>query len=241
MFKIGLSLLFILHVLVLFSQEKKAKLAIQQLTDSCYLFTTYNEFDGVLFPSNGLYVVGDTAVLIVDTPWDKEQLLPLLDTIYSRHHKRVRFCISTHFHDDRTQGLEEYKKHGILTYSSALTKKWCIERKMNQAEFTFANDTVFKLFGIDFETFYPGKGHTEDNIILYFPKQKLLYGGCFIKSIENHSLGFIGDADVKEWKKSLQKTINKYEKITTIVVPGHFACSDAKALSHSLKLIKKRK
>ena len=33
------------------------------------------------------------------------------------------------------------------------------------------------------EPFYPGPGHTEDNIVVYFRKRNLLFGGCLLKTM----------------------------------------------------------
>lgn len=221
------------------AQEKTNSLEIKEIKSNYFLFTTYKLYDNVPFPSNGLYVVGDSAIVMIDTPWNSEQLQSLLDSIELKHHKKVTHCLSTHFHDDRTIGLEYYKAKGVKTYSSVRTKELCILRKEKVAEFSFTKDTVFQVSGLKFETFYPGKGHTEDNILIYFPAAKLLYGGCFVKSLENKSLGFIGDAYLKDWKKSVKKVIKKYPE-AEIVIPGHFAHSDTKALHHTLKLLKEK-
>lgn len=221
-----------------FAQEKWNTLKIEEIKPNYFLYTTYNLFDDVPFPANGLYIVGDSEIVIIDTPWNEAQFQNLLDSIEKRHHKKVTYCISTHFHDDRTKALTFFESKGVKTYSSVRTKELCLERNENLAKYTFLNDTIFNLSGIKFETYYPGKGHTEDNIVIYFPNAKILYGGCFVKSIENNSLGFIGDAFVKDWKKSLKKVIHMYGT-AEIVIPGHFAISDSKALNHTLKILKK--
>ena len=33
-----------------------------------------------------------------------------------------------------------------------------------------------------FQTYYGGQGHTPDNIVIWFDKEKILYGGCLVKS-----------------------------------------------------------
>ena len=83
--------------------------------------------------------------------------------------------------------------------------------------------------------FYPGAGHTQDNIVVWLPKQKILFGGCFVKSIHSKNLGNMEDASVKDWPKSIQKVINKYPNIK-IVVPGHGKVGDVNLLKHTAQL-----
>ncbi len=40
---------------------------------------------------------------------------------------------------------------------------------------------------------YFGEGHTEDNIIGYFPEENTIFGGCLIKKV-GASKGYLGDA-----------------------------------------------
>jgi hypothetical protein len=36
--------------------------------------------------------------------------------------------------------------------------------------------------------FFPGAAHSADNVVVYFPKKRLLFGGCMIKPKE---LGYL--------------------------------------------------
>lgn len=228
-----------LLVLVIFGLQglSAQKLEIAPLTGDCYIFTTYHDYNGTPFPSNGMYVVTGAGVVLIDTPWDVAQCQPLLDTIAARHGKEVVFCLSTHFHDDRTAGLDFFRSKGIRTWSSKATKRLCRKEKAPEAEFTFAKDTTFSIGGKTFRTFYPGKGHTEDNILVWFETEKVLYGGCFIKSTENTSLGNVADADVKAWPKSVRKTIAAFPE-ARFFIPGHFGW-EGDGLRHTLQLLEK--
>lgn len=213
-------------------------LKISHLTGDFYVYTTYKKLNGNPFPSNSMYLVTDSGVVMIDTPWDTTQFQPLLDSIKERHHKKVVLCIATHFHDDRTAGLEFLGKQGIKTYSSALTKELCIAHHEKQAAFTFSADTVFRVGNHTFQTYYPGEGHTKDNIVIWFPQEKILYGGCFIKSEESASLGNVADANTKEWKASVRRVKKRY-KNAAYIIPGHFGWEKTGSLKHTLKLARK--
>jgi metallo-beta-lactamase class B len=219
----------------LFCQDS-TKLTIHHLVDRFFIYTTFKDLNGSKFPSNSMYLITEEGAVLFDTPWDTTQCQPLLDSIFSRHKCQVILVIATHYHDDRTAGLEFMKKKGIKTYSSKLTYDLCKFHRENMAEFYFVHDTTFKTGSYFFETFYPGEGHTKDNIVIWFATQKILYGGCLIKSTDNNSLGNIADANLKEWKPTIQKIIKKYPK-PQFVIPGHFGWINNKSLQHTVKLL----
>jgi metallo-beta-lactamase class B len=105
-------------------------------------------------------------------------------------------------------------------------------------EFTFTKDTVFAIGGKKIQTFYPGKGHTTDNIVIWIADEKVLYGGCFIKSTENQSLGNIADADVKVWPKSIKRAMKQFPD-PKFIIPGHFGW-DGNGLKHTLELLQQK-
>jgi len=211
-------------------------LKISHLTEDYYIFTTFKPINGNPFPSNGMYCVIDNGVVIFDTPWDTTQLQPLLDSIAIRHNKKVLACISTHFHDDRTAGLEYYRSKGIKTFSSKLTFDLCKQHNEKQAEFYFSKDTIFTFGNHSFQTYYAGEGHTKDNIVIWCSDAKILYGGCLVKSTDNSGLGNIADANLSEWSSTIKKVMKKYPK-PTYVIPGHFGWTNNKGLQHTLKLL----
>jgi metallo-beta-lactamase class B len=235
--------LLIALILFLFSnstcaQSTHASLKISHLTDDFYIFTTYNEYKGAQIPSNSMYMVTDKGVVLFDTPWDTTQFQPLLDSIEARHHKPVILCIATHFHDDKTAGLGYYRRKGIKTYTTTLTDEWSNLRGKQRAEFLITKDTAFTVGQYTFQTFYPGHGHTADNIVLWFPNQKILYGGCLIKSTEDDNLGNLADASVKDYATTIKNVMKKCPD-PKFVIPGHGDWSSTKSLAHTLMLAKK--
>jgi len=236
--------MFAIIVLVLWpviTSAQNTKLKFEKINDHLYLYTTYQLFSGNPFPSNSAYLVTIDGVVLFDTPWDETQFQPLLDSIEKRHHKKVVMCIATHSHDDKTAGLEYYSGKGIATYTSKYTKEISVKNGNKLAQHTFAKDTVFNVSGYRFETFYPGEGHSPDNIVIWIGKDDFLYGGCFLKSVENNDLGYLKDANPAAWKESLKKLMKKYPKPVYTEV-GHFKGSKGwKPVMHTLKLLDREK
>lgn len=217
-----------------------AQLDFKKISDSSYVFTTYQTYQETRISAHGLLKITSGGVVMIDTPWDTTQFQPLLDSIDRKFHKKVLMVISTHWHEDRTAGLDYYKKKGIATYSTYATRNLCRENNLTQAQYTFEGDTTFNSYNTVFETYYPGAGHSSDNIVVYFPKDKLLVGGCFVKSTEATDLGNLSDANIGMWRVSAKTLIKKYPKVKT-VIPGHQKMTPGKkALKHTLKLAREK-
>ncbi|MFN8255940.1 MAG: BlaB/IND/MUS family subclass B1 metallo-beta-lactamase [Bacteroidales bacterium] len=237
-----LSLFAFLFVFIclLRGQEENPGLKIVHLTDNFYVFTTWKKYDQTLFPSNGMYLVTDKGVVMFDTPWDETRFQPLLDSIWRRHKKEVIICISTHSHADRTAGLEYYRGKGIKTYTTKQTDDISKVKNEKRAEYLIYSDTVFHVGKYRFQVYYPGKGHAPDNIVVWFEKEKILYGGCFVKSMEANGLGNLEDADVEAWENSIINLSRKFGK-PEFIVPGHQDWHSDQALDHTLQLIREYK
>lgn len=221
-----------------FGQSKNVKLKISNLTEDFYIYTTYNDYEGSQIPAHGMYLLTNNGVVLFDTPWDTTQFQPLLDSIKLKHKKTVTVCIATHWHGDRTEGLEYYMQQGIKTYTTLLTDELSKVNNKKRAEFLMMKDTIFNIGQYSFEIYYPGAGHTEDNIIAWFSKEKILYGGCLIKGADAENLGYLGDANTSEYQTTLKKVKKKCPDPKFIVV-SHHDWNNVNSLEHSIKLARK--
>lgn len=238
--KLTLSLAFFLFLTNIFAQNENAKLEISHLTGDFYIYTTYNTYKEYQVPANGMYLVTNDGVVMFDTPWDTTQFQPLLDTIKIRYNKSVAICFATHWHSDKTAGLEYYRQQGIKTYTTVLTDELSKKNNRKRAEFLMTKDTVFNVGQYSFETYYPGQGHTVDNIVIWFKKEKILYGGCLIKGADDEDLGYLGDGNIKEYETTLRRVKDKCKKPKFIIV-AHSDWKDTNSLKHSLMMAKKLK
>lgn len=234
--KIALVCLLIFPSFTSFCQQHRYALQITHLTGSLYVYVSYGSYGGEHYPANAMYMVTKKGVVLFDTPWDKEYFQALLDSIWVRHHKKVIMCISTHFHDDRTAGLEYYASRGIKTYTTRLTDSLSAVNHNSRARFFIPFDTTFEVGGDAFQIYYPDPGHTRDNLVVWFPRQKVLYGGCLIKSVDDKSLGNLEDADVDEWDSSLLRLQRKFPDPSYIIV-GHHDWRNNHSIQHTLQLV----
>src|SRR5882757_9594883 len=113
---------YILLALILLSsvfakaQTRPFRISTKHLTGNVYVYISYGlPDDKTPFPANGLYIVTPASIVLIDTPWDEDQTQQLIDTIKQRYNQKIVLCISTHFHTDRTAGLDVLKKNGTKT------------------------------------------------------------------------------------------------------------------------------
>jgi metallo-beta-lactamase class B len=229
-----LRLLFILLAL----KQQHAPLTIAPLTGNFYVYTTWGQAGGEPYPANGLYLLTPEGVVLIDTPWDTTQFQPLLDTIWQRHHQHVVLCIATHWHSDKTAGLAYYRSKGIKTYTTRLTDSLSLVNGKPRAEFLFANDTTFTVGGYAVQTFFPGEGHTKDNIVVWFGKDRVLYGGCLIKGVEAPDLGYTADGNPAAYAATIRRLQAKFPN-PAYVIPTHQRWESTQSVQHTLEMAKK--
>ncbi|MDE5437400.1 subclass B1 metallo-beta-lactamase BlaB-13 [Elizabethkingia meningoseptica] len=218
-----------------FGQETP-EVKIEKLKDNLYVYTTYNTFNGTKYAANAVYLVTSKGVVVIDSPWGEEKFKNFTDEIYKRHGKKVIMNIATHSHDDRAGGLEYFKSLGVKTYSTKMTDSILAKDNKPRAQYTFDNNKSFKVGKDEFQVYYPGKGHTADNVVVWFPKDKVLVGGCIIKSGDSKNLGFLGEAYVNDWTQSVHNIQKKFPNVQ-YVVAGHDDWKDQTAIQHTLDLI----
>ena len=185
-------------------------------------------------PSNGLIAVTDGGLLLVDTAWTEAQTDAILQ--WGDEHLRRPWigAVITHDHADRDGGLGALQRRKIPVAALDLTVAKLAHRGVQGVTTLFTAAAGEFTDPRGFEAFYPGPGHTTDNIVISFPG--VLYGGCLIKSMEAKDLGFTGDAKLDAWPEAVRRVSQRYPKM--IVIPGHGAVDRTfAAYQHTLDLL----
>lgn len=224
---------------VAFAQKPVPKISITHLTKNFYVCTSYGypDAESPAYPANSLFAVTDKGIVLVNSPWGDEQTQQLIDSVKKRFNKKIIFCIATHFHDDCLGGFDVLKKQGAKTYSSKQTYTLAKKENNELPQYTFTRDTTFNIAGVTLQAYYPGAGHTRDNIVVWVPQDKILFGGCLVKSLEADTKGFTGDADLKQWPLTIKKVARRYTN-ARYVIPGHLGWQGGlKQLDHTLQIL----
>ncbi len=177
--------------------------------------------NGQTFTANGL-VVGP---LLIDTAWTAAQT----EQLYAQAH--VRDVLVTHAHEDRVAGLDVLAKHGVVSYGLPRTQHEAKAHQRPAPAHVLAEEGT--LDGVIY--FFPGAAHAPDNLVVYIPAQRVLFGGCMVRALDA-GLGPLGEADLKSWQLAIQRVSEKFPD-ATLIVPGHGEPGGRELLAHTRALV----
>ncbi len=204
------------------------------LSDSVSVHMTHVRTDSAYFTINGLLILTDSGVVIIDTPWGDDANQAILDGADSLYKAPIYFAFGTHFHEDRIGGFKFLKSKGIPCITTSQTDS-LIKDEAYKATLTTPLNANFQIGHTTIQIIYPGSGHTADNVLIYLPHQDILHGGCFLKSKDSRHIGNIADADLEAWPLSLKWVRENYGEVET-VIPGHGPIGKG-AIERSLQIL----
>jgi len=226
---------------VMKSAPLQSTVKIRLLRPGVWIHTSRYVFpDGSVIPANGLVVKEGGGLVLIDTAWGEMLTADLLDEIHREIKLPVRRAIVTHSHADRIAGADLLRKRGIQVFAHPLT---C--RRAAAVAIAMPTDSLAGLrkpgdaeFVGSVEVLYPGPAHSPDNIVVWVPSARVLFGGCAVKSVESN-LGNLADADTRAWPDAIHRVMERYRQ-AEVVVPGHGAEGGRELLTHTLELLKPR-
>ena len=211
---------------------------LAQLTSNVWIHTTTHLLDGkIYYPANGLIVVDGRDATLVDTAWSPDQMRALVSAWDALGKARISKAVVTHFHSDRLGGIPYLQQRGIPAYGNPTTIGLAVDRGFTPPKPVHELDRRPQNLG-SLELFFPGAGHTIDNIVVWVPADGVLFGGCLVKATTASDLGNLADADVTAYAATMQRLISRYRP--RHVIPGHGTIS-GDSLEHTLDLARTQK
>ena len=228
-----------------------AEFGVHELAPDTFVVT-----DKTFFDSNILVArMPDNTVVIASSPFETQGATELIEWIKAKWNPKKIVAVNTHFHGDGTGGNEAFKKAGVEIWASELTQKImktyhptfegvppellarAKKRKKVLADHTFIahEGKEFEFGGENVVLIYPGPAHTSDNVAVYLPRRKVLYGTCMIRAA-GKSLGYIAEANLKTWATSVSHVSNLGAQI---VIPGHGPVGGPELFSYTIGLVEK--
>lgn len=227
-----LFLLIFAQLSVFYSHAQRIKL--EKLNDTVFIHTSYGKLsNGSWFPANGLVINTTQGIILIDIPWNDKLTTQLIKKLYKLTKHKVNFCIITHAHEDRMGGINTLKKKEIAVFSTQLTSDQAASKRYTLPDRILS---TLPLDTLGIEVFYPGKGHTVDNVVVYLKTSHILFGGCLIKSIDHYDLGNIQDAVLDQWPISIKNVMRKFPDAIG-VIPGHGREGGKELFQHTLNLL----
>ncbi len=207
---------------------------IVRLTDKAYLVQSSYACNGQL-DCNHLLILDSKDIVLINTPAKDSLTVVMLNCIEKKFKRKVTKVIVSHFHDDSSGGLQETSKRRIISYGLDKTRD-LLKPENKNIDSVFRDSLTISLQTIQLGLFYLGAGHSVDNIVTWMPGEKILFGGCLLKSLDSKDKGNIKDADLQAWPVTVEKVRERF-KDAKIVIPGHFAIGDTSIFEHTIKIV----
>ncbi len=210
-------------------------LKIDRLSAGTYVHVSYLDVPGYGKVScNGLVFVSQGEAVVFDTPTDTVASAELIRWVQDELRGTVEAVVVTHFHEDCLGGLAAFHRRGITSYANHLTVDLARQNGKILPEQKFDSLMTLEIGGQTVENCFFGAGHTADNIVGYIPSERVLFGGCLIKTLGADE-GNLEDADVSAWSATVRKIKQAYPEVAH-VVPGHGEVGASNLLDYTIEM-----
>jgi len=193
-------------------QDKKV--SFTKLSDNAYAYTAEGD------PNTGV-VIGDDAVLVVDTQATPVMAGDVIRRIREVTDKPIKYVVMSHYHAVRVLGASAYGAQEII--ASQDTRDLIVERGAQDMKseierfprlfravetipgltwptLTFAGKMTLWLGKLEVQLLQLGRGHTKGDTVVWLPQQKILFSGDLV---EFGATPYAGDAYFQDWPATL--------------------------------------
>ena len=187
------------------------------------------------FGANTGIVVGRDAAMVIDTLISAKDADRLIEDIRKISDKPVKYVVNTHHHLDHSWGNCRFVRSGavVIAQKNALSHRAADAHALAHPKeygltaealkgttlegptITFAEAMTIDLGDVSVELRYPGPTHTDDNITVYVPQDKVLFVGDILFT---HYHPFLAEGNLPHW----QQVLGRLEQTpATKIIPGH--------------------
>ena len=193
-------------------QDKKV--SFTKLSDNAYAYTAEGD------PNTGV-VIGDDAVLVVDTQATPVMAGDVIRRIREVTDKPIKYVVMSHYHAVRVLGASAYGAQEII--ASQDTRDLIVERGAQDMKseierfprlfravetipgltwptLTFVGKMTLWLGKLEAQLLQLGRGHTKGDTVVWLPQQKILFSGDLV---EFGATPYAGDAYFQDWPATL--------------------------------------
>jgi glyoxylase-like metal-dependent hydrolase (beta-lactamase superfamily II) len=190
------------------------KVSFDKLSEHAYAYTAEGD------PNTGI-VVGDDAVMVIDTQATPVMAQDVIRRIREVTDKPIRYVVLSHYHAVRVLGATGYHPEHIIasrdTYDLIVERgeqdmKSEIERfprlfravesvpGLTWPTLVFEKRMTLWLGKLQVEIMQLGRGHTKGDTVVWLPQEKILFSGDLV---EYDATPYTGDAYLTDWPATL--------------------------------------
>jgi glyoxylase-like metal-dependent hydrolase (beta-lactamase superfamily II) len=188
--------------------------SFDRLSENAYAYTAQGD------PNTGI-VIGDDAVLVVDTQATPVMAEDVIRRIRAVTDKPIRYVVLSHYHAVRVLGASAYRPDHIVasrdTYDliverGAADMKSEIERfprlfravesvpGLTWPTLVFERSLTLWLGKLEVRILQLGRGHTKGDTVVWLPKDRILFSGDLV---EFDATPYAGDCYFEDWPATL--------------------------------------
>ena len=184
--------------------------------------------------TNSGFIVGDEGVMVIDSLMTPSLAGQVRTSVRNVTKSPIRYLINTHFHGDHVFGNQYFQPAPIVAHHNCrieLEEKFDANMaryrqraelipeldqiKMTLPDVTFNDSMTIMLGDKEIQLKYYGRAHSNSDITIYLPGDKLLFIGDLAV---NHTLPAFPDGHITKWIDVMQE-VSLIDADT--IVPGH--------------------
>ena len=189
-------------------------ITFEELAEGLYAYTAEGD------PNSGI-IVGDEAVMVVDTQATPVMAQGVIERMRSVTDKPIDHVVLSHYHAVRVLGASAYGARQII--ASRDTRDLIVERGQQDYEsevgrfprlfqsvesvpgltwpnVVFERSLTLYLGAREVQILQLGRGHTKGDTVVWLPKEKVLFAGDLV---EFGATPYTGDAYLRDWPETL--------------------------------------
>jgi cyclase len=191
-----------------------AKLELIKVQDDLYVI--HNEY----VPGNTTALITNEGVILVDDKFeiDADNIVALLKTVTNQP---IKYVINSHYHGDHSGGNAKLQAAGTIAVASAQARaRMVAANQSGQPDVTIEPRGTVHLGGKSAEIYWFGRAHTDGDVVVLFPQNRVLAAGDMFTVGEGtpQLIDYNGGGSAKEWTATVAKVL---ELDFDTVVPGH--------------------
>ncbi len=193
---------------------EEKKVTFDRLSARAYAYTAEGD------PNTGI-VVGDDAVLVVDTQATPHMAKDVIRRIRKVTDKPIKYVVLSHYHAVRVLGASAYAAEHIIASQDThdlLVERGAADTKSEMERFprlfrnagsipgltwptlTFRGKMTLWLGKTEVQILQLGRGHTKGDTVVWLPQDKILFSGDLV---EAGATPYAGDAYFQDWPVTL--------------------------------------
>jgi glyoxylase-like metal-dependent hydrolase (beta-lactamase superfamily II) len=192
------------------------RVTFSRLSEHAYAFTAEGD------PNTGI-VVGDDAVMVIDTQATPKMAQTVIEHIRSVTDKPINYVVLSNYHAVRVLGATAYEAQHVIC--SEATREMIVERgaqdfksevqrfpRLFQAadtipgltlpSITFNDRMTIWLGKLQVDIIHAGRGHTKGDTVVWLPEERTLFSGDLV---QNEVAPDAGDGYLTEWPTTLRR------------------------------------